>query len=78
MSRAHDIARSGLHVIEADDFAVRELTMGWYAVPSRDAQPIEASIIGPCATEEEAALGLVLHLAEIQWSRRAKPEGGES
>ena len=39
---------------------------------------IEASIIGPCATEEEAALGLVLHLAEIQWSRHSKSEGDAS
>lgn len=78
MSRAQAIARLGLHVIAADDFATRELTMGWYAVPSREAQPIEASIIGPCATEEEAACALVLYLAEIQWSRHAKPEGDAS
>lgn len=78
MSRARTVARAGLHVIEADDFELRKLTMGWYAVPSRDARPIEASIIGPCATEEEAALGLVLHLAEIQWSRHSKSEGDAS
>ena len=46
MSRARTVARAGLHVIEADDFELRKLTMGWYAVPSRDARPIEASIIG--------------------------------
>lgn len=78
MSRAHDIARLGLHVIEADDLAVRELTMGWYAVPSRDALPIEAAIVGPCKTEEDAACAMVLYLAERQWSRAAKSDGGAS
>ena len=77
-SRAEVVARLGLHVIEADDLALRELTMGWYAVPSRDAEPIESAIVGPCKTEEEAASAMVVYLAEIQWSRFAQSAGGAS
>ena len=75
MSYAQVIARLGLHVVEADDIALRQLCTGWYAVATRDARPIDDCVVGPFGTADEANLALAKRLAEIQWSRSGLATG---
>jgi hypothetical protein len=65
MTAAETIARLGLHVVEADDVTLRDLALGWYAVPTREAVPVADALVGPCDTRDGAALALVARLAEL-------------
>lgn len=78
MSAALVIARLGLHVVDADDLSLRLLCTGWYAVPTREALPVESCVVGPFGTADEAGVALAERLAEIQWSRSGLATGAAS
>ncbi len=78
MSTALSVARLGLHVVDADDITLRQLCTGWYAVPTREARPVESCVVGPFGTADEAGVALAERLFEIQWSRSGLAVGAAS
>lgn len=67
-SRALTVARLGLHVVDADDITVLELSLGFYAVPTREGRSIAEALVGPCESDVAAAVALARRLVEIAWT----------
>lgn len=78
MSAALTVARLGLHVVDADDISLRQLCTGWYAVPTREALPVEDCVVGPFGTADGAGVALAERLFEIQWTRAGFATGAAS
>lgn len=70
MPTADAVVRLGLGVVGADDYTVRSLSMGVYAVATREAVPVAETCVGPCATPLAAAGALATRLAEIRYAGR--------
>jgi hypothetical protein len=68
MASADAVVRLGLGVVGADDYTVRVLGSGVYAVATRDARPIADTLVGPCATPLVAAGELAARLAGIRYA----------